>query len=277
MNTNQLTDSLTDKDISNESISGDDNSENIKVIINELYNDNNNIEESIHTGDNSYDSDETYSKDLDTSWITEHERLYSINENYVREPMDSINAYFVYINRNQYIEKIISDKLDLVLSSEGKTSFLSNETLLKIIQERKIKTPFSKYKLIDVISYLVNLEPENIQSYANSENIDNIKNDGEVGTTFLKVLSIMDNIQIDSSIFIFHGINSIYFFFEEVEIINHRHTLKSILKPAQREGSGSVSDKNLTKKVRIQEGGVINKSNYKRNKNNHGTRRRIGR
>jgi hypothetical protein len=247
------------------------NPENIKCIINELYDNTNDYNEECE-GIEIYDTnDDNSSNDLDTSWIADHERLYSINENYIREPMDSINAYFVYINRNQYIEKIISDKLDLVLSSDGKSSCLSNETLLQIIQTRKIKTPFSKYKLIDVLCYLVDLEPENIQSYSkneNIENIENIENNDKPGNTFLKVLSIMDDIEINHSIFIFHGINAIYFFFEEVELVNHRHTLKSILKPVEKE----ISDKTITKKVRIQEG---NRTAYKRNKNNHGTRKQI--
>jgi hypothetical protein len=83
----------------------------------------------------------------------------------------------------------------------------------------------------------------------------------------------MDDIDINHSIFIFHGINAIYFFFEEVELVNHRHTLKSILKPAEKE----VSDKTITKKVRIQEGNAdnSNRNAYKRNKNNHGTRKQI--
>jgi hypothetical protein len=135
------TTSITDTEISNP--------ENIQSIISELYDNDDENHGQVHI-ENCVSNDEPTLKDLDTSWIAEQERLNSINENYVREPMDSINAYFVYINRNQYIEKIISDKLELVLSSDGKSSCLSNETLLQIIQTRKIKTPFSKYKLIDV-------------------------------------------------------------------------------------------------------------------------------
>ena len=255
------TTSITDTEISNP--------ENIQSIINELYDNTTNDCNEENDGNQTCDTDvETSLKDLDTSWIAEQERLNLINENYVREPMASINAYFVYINRNQYIEKIISDKLELVLSSDGKSSCLSNETLLQIIQTRKIKTPFSKYKLIDVLCYLVDLEPENIQSYSKNENLENnenIENIDKSGSSFLKVLSIMDDIDINHSIFIFHGINAIYFFFEEVELINHRHTLKSILKPEKKE---MVSDKTITKKVRIQEGNTdnSNRTAYKRNK-----------
>ena len=218
---------------------------NIKFMMNDLFDSNNDSSD-----------DETESKDLDTSWILEHERLSTIKESYLRETMDSINCYFVYINRNQYIEKIITDKLPLLLSDDKTYSYLSKETLLQIIQSRKIKTPFSKYKLTDVVSYLVDLEPENIQSYSNSENEKNVKDVKDVkdlDNPFFNIRSFMDDIKFNNSIFIFHGINSIYFLFEEVELLNHRHTLKSILKTAE-----SISDKSQTKKVRIQESGVDN-------------------
>jgi hypothetical protein len=225
---------------------------NIKFMINELFDDNN-------------DSDEdSQSKDLDTSWIQEHERLSTINENYLRETMDSINVYYVYINRNQYIEKIISDKLPLSLSEDKTHSYLSKETLLQIIQSRKIRTSFSKYRLTDVVSYLVDLEPENIQSFSNNENVE------QYTPSFFKIRSFMDDIQFNNSIFIFHGINSIYFLFEEVELLNHRHTLKSILKTSV---NNTVSDKTSTKKVRIQEGHVDNTNKMIGRKLKRGTRK----
>ena len=229
---------------------------NIKFMINDLFDDNNDSDE-----------DESESKDLDTSWIQEHDRLSTINENYLREPMDSINVYYVYINRNQYIEKIISDKLPLSLSEDKTHSYLSKETLLQIIQSRKIKTSFSKYKLTDVVSYLVDLEPENIQSFSNTDNVE------QATPSFFKIRSFMDDIQFNNSIFIFHGVNSIYFLFEEVELLNHRHTLKSILKTSSQENT--VSDKTNTKKVRIQEGHVDNSKKFIGKKLNRGTRKQM--
>jgi len=201
-------------------------------------------------------------KDLDMSWINEHERLSSMNENYIREPMDSINMYFIYINRNLYIEKIVHDKQSLSLSEDKKYSYLPKEVLLQIIQSRKIKTPFSKYRLTDVLSYLVDLEPEHIQSYSKNENVD------QSTSSFLKVLPIMNDVQMNSSIFIFHDVNTVYFLFQEVELLNHRHTYKSILKSP----SSEISDKSNTKKVRMQLTSVENPIKKRVNK---GTRKKM--
>ena len=136
--------------------------ENIQFIINNLFEETDlSVSETIKHEDNKI------SNDLDTTWITEHERLSSIHENYLREPMESIHVYYIYINRNHYIEKIINDVLELTIERNKQNSYLSKENLLQIIQTKKLKTPFSKYKLIDVVSFVVDLEPENIQSYSN--------------------------------------------------------------------------------------------------------------
>jgi hypothetical protein len=227
---------------------------NISDMIDDLYN---NVEIKEKTGN---DLEPESEKDLDISWINEHERLSKIHQNYNREPMESIQLYFIYINRNLYIEKIIHDKQQLCLSEDKTYSYLSKEILLQIIQSRKIKTPFSKYKLTDVLSYLVNLDPEHIQYYSKNENFE------EHGTNFFNILNVINDIQIQPSIFIFHEMNAIYFLFQEVESINHRHTLKSILKSSTTE----VSDKTSTKKVRI-ELGSQDKNNKKKNR---GTRKK---
>ena len=227
---------------------------NIEATINELY-------ESIDYSDDIVDTNTIVSKvdstsDLDVSWIEDESRFHKISENYFREPMDSIDMYFIYINRNNYIEKILYEKQALELS-DNNYSVLKKEKLLHIIQTRKIKTAFSKYKLVDVLSYAVDLEPELIQSYSKNDNIES------TSESFFKVLSILNDVQIQPSIFIFHGVNAIYFIFQEVEN-NSRHTLKSILKSST--GENRIGS---TKKVRIQ----LNSVDKPTSKNNKGTRK----
>jgi len=206
--------------------------ENISIVVDELMD--NNIEKGKKTSD-------TLSPDLDLDalWLDQEEsQLNSINENYNREPMESINVFYVYINQNQYIEKIISDKIVLTMTEDKSYSYLTKETLLQIIQTRKLKTMFSKYKLMDVISFVVDIAPEKIQSYSCNENSEQL--------SFLKTVSILDDLKFSNSIFIFHSVNSIYFLFEQTELTNHRHTLKSILRPAN-----YVPNKIKSKKVSI--------------------------
>jgi len=183
--------------------------------------------------------------DLDMSWIEEEERLQNIQTNYSREPMESIKTYFIYINKNQYIDKILCEIQELEINSDSKGSQINKETILKIIQTKKISTPFSKYKLVDILLYNIDLEPEHIQDYSKANIEDNSNKD------LLKKIPIFDEITIAPSIFIFHGINSLYFIFQEVDIEKvkpSRHSLKSILKL-------DSAPRNLpsTKKVRIRD------------------------
>jgi len=166
------------------------------------------------------------SEDIDTSWIQESERYHHISDNQERELMDSIGFYFIYINKHDYIEKILFEKVILETDPENGLSFLSKETILKIIQNKKILTPTSKYKLIDILSFVVDIEPNKVKEFLEMDTFDS-----DLEKLFLKVLPIFNDIHIDKSIFVFHSINHLYFIFQEVQhSSNHRTTLKSILK-----------------------------------------------
>ena len=201
---------------------------------------------------NNDDDDDDDESILDTSWMNDIEKYHQISTNKERELTDSIGCYFIYINKNLYIEKILSEKCPLEIDSENGVSILPNKTVLKMVQDKKMLTPVSKYKLIDILSFVVDIEPEKVQIF--SKNSDN--ND-DCGRGFFKVLPIVNDIRIDKSIFIFHNVNHLYFIFQEVENSHHhRSTLKSILKKTV---GGTLknqdTDENLmhnnTKKVRI--------------------------
>lgn len=181
-------------------------------------------------------------EDLDTSWINEAEKIEKMNQNYSKEPMEFIDIFFLYINSNSYIDKIICEKHPLLVEN-NKTSGLKKEYIIQLIQSKKVKTSHSKYKLLDVLVYNINLEPEHIQNYSNNENfVENSKG-------FLTVLPIIDDIKIPSSIFIFHGINSLFFLFQEKEF-DISLIPKSILK------THHSSNHKTTKKVKLLIGGI---------------------
>jgi hypothetical protein len=207
--------------------------------------------------------------DLDMSWLNEHERIQNTQTNYYREPMETVNTYFIYINQNQYIDKILCEKYDLEIVSNG--SLLNKETLLKIIQTKKIKTLNTRYKLIDILQYHVDLEPEHIQTFINGE-------PDPSSQKILKNISVFDEIVLSPSIFIFHGINCIYFIFQEVETINtkNRKSLKSILKPDSNNDNREHSNKGTikgTKKVKISTDMIEYTTNYKNKRTDNKTRK----
>jgi len=207
--------------------------------------------------------------DLDISWIKENERLQNMETNYLPELMENIDLFFIYINPNNYIDKVIREKFPLYIDSSNKCSRLSKENLLKLIQTNKklVKSnTICKYKFMDVLTYNIDLEPEHIQNYTKNENIL------EASRGFLKVLNIIDDISISPSVFIFHKINSIFFLYQEIETNRNRHTLKSILKKPvavavnEREREPEyVGSQKSTKKVRID----LDKNNIEYREHSH--------
>ena len=189
---------------------------------------------------------------IDTDWIQESERYHHISDNQERELMNTIGTYFIYINKHSYIEKILFEKMGLENNVESGFSYLTKETVLKIIQDKKIKTPNSKYKIIDILSYIIDIEPNKMQEFSNSDIFDS-----NLEKMFFKVLPIFNDVRIDKSIFIFHSINHLYFIFQEVDYSpSHRTTLKSILKQEDKphledESKQEKPCNNNTKKVRI--------------------------
>jgi len=177
---------------------------------------------------------------MDTAWIQEYDSLQSISTTPLRELMTSIGAYFVYINPNDYIENILFETIDLEIDIDNKFSIITKEAVLKIIQSKK-KVLDLKYKLVDILSFVIDIESENIQSF-NKTDLDDSR-------TFLKNVPIFNDIHIDKSIFVFHSINSLFFFFKESENHLRRFTLKSILKKTSIDTLGN----NTSKKVRIVE------------------------
>jgi hypothetical protein len=154
------------------------------------------------------------------SWIDENERLTQADKNYSKEPMKSILMHFIYMNVDSYISSVVSETFyfkkhndvsntDVDVSLNSPLSYISNGELLKIIESKKQTTPTSKYKISDIMLYNVDIEPEHVQSYINSD----------ISVPFMKYIpSVMNEIVVPDSIFIFHTVNCLYFMFNEVVV-----------------------------------------------------------
>ena len=147
------------------------------------------------------------------SWIEEEEKLLRIQNNYKREPVDSIKCFFLFMNKNKYIDQITDEMIHV------QDGVISKERVLKLIQEKRYHKQNVKYVFKDAWMFLVDLEPDQIQIYSQMD----------VSIRFLTTLPLLEDISVSPSIFIFHDINAIYFLFEEVES-EIRVTPKSALK-----------------------------------------------
>ena len=116
-----------------------------------------------------------------------------------------------------------------------------------------------EYKLIDIASFFVTLEPEHIQSYSKSNTL--------IDHNFFKIHPYIDDIHVPTSIFIFHKLNSIFLIYQEFVSTSNNHTTKSILKKNNDKNTKSSH----TKKVKINT--ELNES-YRSVRNKHTKTRR---
>ena len=177
----------------------------------------------------------------DEKWLQEQQMLHNIQSNYCRELMESIQLQFVFLDGQKHITHITSLHEPLQVSDVSNQCILPEERILGLLTDIKKQYYGKKFALHHISSFLVDLEPEHIQQFSNSTCSEH--------SPFMKHYSIVQPIYVPSSIFIFHNVNTIYFFLHEIPS-SHQHTLKSILKTKTKGNSSNGLKK--TKRVRIQ-------------------------
>tara|TARA_B110000967_G_C18901289_1_gene575418 strand:- start:2993 stop:3574 length:582 start_codon:yes stop_codon:yes gene_type:complete len=191
----------------------------------------------------------------DITWIKDHEKLINIENNHTPIPMDVINSYIIYINKNDFIEKIICSQMSLETNRDDTVnSTINKNNIIQFINYNKIQTKLTKYKFDTMFLYNIDLKHDDLKSFSNLSNFNNINK------RFFKKMSFMSDIIIPPSLFIFHKINSLYLCFKETPIhknINEPHNLKSILK------NNLIKREHHTKKVKFKN--IINNKTRKYN------------
>ena len=202
---------------------------------------------------------------LDETWVHELQKIQDITQNYCKECMDSISVHSIFVNNDKHIDKIIN--LDITLSTHDTINnykYVPKNTLMSIIKQNKEhlgQQSKRQYKLLDIASFFVTLEPEHIQSYSKAETTATDHN-------FFKIHPYIDDIHVPTSIFIFHKINSIFLVYQEFVSTSNNRTAKSILK----NNNGKNTKSSHTKKVKINTD--LNES-YRSIRNKHTKTRRI--
>ena len=209
--------------------------------------------------------------DLDMSWIVETERLSKIDQNFARENMNEIRLHSIYINKTNHIDKIVSTIQPLaIVDLSNMIMGFTNDFVIKLVENSKTINGI-KYKLLDILVFNVDLEPENIQTFSQIKptQLDQIKPTQlelpDFSSRFLKTYSVIQDIKIPASIFIFHNLNAIYMIFQELVLLANPYT--SILKKMI--GSNINLHLRKTKKVSIDDSHLLMESNHKKTKKHY--------
>lgn len=138
-------------------------------------------------------------EDEDELWIQEQKKILNMKTNYKREPLKYINLHFCYVDAENSIVNLKTEKH--TFSELLETQIITETQLFSIIEEKKHDANIN-YIFSELSLFLVDLEPENIQSIEPSS------------PQFFKTMPFVSDITIAQSIFIFHPLNSLFFLFK---------------------------------------------------------------
>ena len=169
---------------------------------------------------------------MDSQWITNSERMYNIEDNFIKSEHSSLNLYFIYINKDLYIDKIQKSCLDL------SSNIISRNKMLQIAYDNRIVSKNYIYNFDYISLFNIPIEHENINEFNNTNHFND---------SFLTNLSINNDIIIPSSLFIFKSFTSLFLFYKQSFLDTK---IKSILKPSSSHSPRKKSIK-TKKKVRI--------------------------
>ena len=151
---------------------------------------------------------------LDTSWIDELKKNEQDYNDFYKEPVRSINIYLLYVNKDNELKHIHSDKCLL-----NERNLLKREIIISFIKRYELLYAIH-YKLLSLLKYNIDLEPSDIKDFVIEDtNISNKR--------FLNSEKYLEDIHYKDSINMFQDLNALYFiFYEEKQVMNNTKRVK---------------------------------------------------
>ena len=147
---------------------------------------------------------------LDTTWIEEFKQTESLYNEFYKEPVKAINIFLLYVNKDKELEYIHSDKC--VLNENG---LLKREIILSFIKRYQMLYTI-QYKLLSLLKYNIDLEPTDIEEFAQAEN----------NRQFMTSEKYLEDIHFKDSIHMFQDLNALFFLFYEEKTASLQTTRK---------------------------------------------------
>lgn len=166
---------------------------------------------------------------LNIDWIDDYEEEEKQYADFYEEPVTNIKLHFVYINKNNTIEKIRVEN-----TSVDDDQMVKKERLLYLIKNN-MNHDNIQYKLLSLLVYNLDVPSNNLKKYLEEppESEENYK--------YLYSLKILEDIKIKETITLFHDINGIYFIFYEKSKNNNNNS----------NSNSNSNSHNSTKKIRM--------------------------
>lgn len=134
-------------------------------------------------------------------WIEESQRMVSIEENCLREPVEELQIRYYYIQKDLAVNKVIKETIKF---NDKSSTVISKEKMLQMIQHHKISTSLTQYVLKDTFLFHIPIEPEVIGSFHESSY-----------KQYWTQQSVLKDIDIIPLIFVFQPYSTLCFFYYE--------------------------------------------------------------
>jgi len=150
---------------------------------------------------------------LDTAWLDDVKQAESVYNDFYKEPVKSINLFLLYVNKENEVEHLNSDKY--IVQDNG---VIHRDIIISLIKRYQYLCS-RRYKLLSLLKYNIDLEPTDIHNFI-EENKD------ISDKRFITSEKYLNDIQFDDSIHMFQDLNALFFIFyeENATSINNSHT-----------------------------------------------------
>jgi len=139
--------------------------------------------------------------DIDTSWITEFEKVDRDYSSFYKEDVATIQLQFVYINKNNEVE---TTKQDTYLLEQ--VNVISQEEVMDIIH-RHCLFHGKQYTLLSILKYNIDLEPIDVRDFLLNPS----------GNSFLSPVNTVHSIPLNKTISMFQDLNNLTILFREAD------------------------------------------------------------
>lgn len=155
--------------------------------------------------------------ELNDDWIDKFDKTDNLYKDFYKDNLYYTNIDFIYINRNNEIEKIKQESI--LLSVEN--SITRNE-LIEILKKNSFINNI-KYSLMSILKYNITLDPDDIKNFLLSDNLI------DYNDKFLITNNHIDKIIFEKTINMFQDLNSLFIIFYENKNCNN-NTKKAYIK-----------------------------------------------
>lgn len=161
----------------------------------------------------------------DSSWMDLLENEEKDYKSFYKENVDIIKIFFTYVDTNNKIYYVKKDNLLI------DNKVINRDQLIYLLKKHKNYNS-KQHKLISILQYNFDLEPENVLNY--------LKHKEEYN--FLTVVSKINNILWNDTISLFKNLNSLHIIYYEEQVKKNSNTKKVYIR------NGKLKRKKHTRK-----------------------------